>query len=415
MSVEKSVQGMYFSFLFIQIFLVVSISSGITTVIQEISEQPFKAPEILASNLPKAGNFFFSYLLLQAFTVSGGALLQIATLVINFILAPILDTTAREKFKRTTTLQEVKWGTFFPVYTNLACIGIVYSVISPLILIFNIITFSLFWTVYRYNLLFVVNFKIDTGGLLFPRALNQLFTGIYVMEVCLVGLFFLVRDANQKAVCAPQGIFMIVVTILTALYHLTMRQAFGPLITYIPMTLEDDAAAADAKFAEEMDLERRKKLVAEEKPGDDLNDLLARRERRENHPGATNIELSDLNRGRSTTPVNPEPDTQPKPTPKEAPELALFQDIADEIEDLTPEERDALVARAFQHPAQRAKRPAIWIPRDDLGISDDEIRRTMMFSENIWISNEFAGLDGNGKVVFRRSPPDFDMRDIMEL
>src|SRR5690606_29469687 len=60
-------------------------------------------------------------------------------------------------------------------------------------------------------------------------------------------------------------------------------------------------------------------------------------------------------------------------------EFALFDDIPDEIEDLSPEERDRLVSRAFQHSALRAKRPVIWIPRDDLGIADDEIWRTQRF------------------------------------
>src|SRR5262249_1047044 len=154
----------------------------------------------------------------------------------NFILAPLLDTTAREKFNRATQLQEVQWGTFFPVYTNLACIGIIYSVISPLILIFNMITWSLFWVVYRYNLLFVLNFKFDTGGLLFPRAINQLFTGIYVMEVCLIGLFFLVRDSQGRVACVPHAICMIVATILTGLFQITMNRAFDPLVTYLPIT-----------------------------------------------------------------------------------------------------------------------------------------------------------------------------------
>jgi hypothetical protein len=226
MAIEKTVQGMYFAFLFIQVFLVVSISSGITTVVEEISKEPFKTPQILATNLPKASNFFFSYMLLQAFSVSGAALLQIATLLINFVVSPIMDTTARDKFQRATNLQEIKWGTFFPIYTNLACIGIVYSVISPLILIFNIITFSLFWVVYRYNLLFVVNFRFDTGGLLFPRAIDQLFTGIYVMEVCLIGLFFLVRDSQNNVACFPQAIIMTIATILTAVFQSTLQRAF---------------------------------------------------------------------------------------------------------------------------------------------------------------------------------------------
>jgi hypothetical protein len=50
-----------------------------------------------------------------------------------------------------------------------------------------------------------------------------------------------------------------------------------------------------------------------------------------------------------------------------------------------------------------------------LGVSDDEIRRTMKFSEKVWISNEYAGLDRKGRVRYSRSPPDFDMRDLVEL
>ena len=93
----------------------------------------------------------------------------------------------------------------------------------------------------------------------------------------------------------------------------------------------------------------------------------------------------------------------------------LFADIKDELEDLTIEERDKLVRRAFQHEALRSKRPVIWIPRDELGVSDDEIYRCQRFSKHIWISNAFAGLDGEGSVVFARPPPDFDEIDLIKL
>lgn len=123
MAVELSVQRYYFAFLFVQVFLVVSISSGITTTIQEISKSPQSVPAILAANLPKASNYFFSYLLLQALSVSAGALVQVMSLIEWFILAPLLDNTARQKWRRQINLPNMQWGTFFPVYTNLACIG----------------------------------------------------------------------------------------------------------------------------------------------------------------------------------------------------------------------------------------------------------------------------------------------------
>ncbi|KAJ5624350.1 hypothetical protein N7510_000659 [Penicillium lagena] len=89
-----------------------------------------------------------------------------------------MDTTAWEKWARTTILIEIQWGTFFPFYTTSASIGPIYSVVAPLILIFNIVTFGLFWFVYRYNVLYVIKFRFDTIDLLFPRAINQLFTGL---------------------------------------------------------------------------------------------------------------------------------------------------------------------------------------------------------------------------------------------
>jgi len=122
-TVELTVQVYYFAFLFIQVFLVVSISSGISTILTQIYTTPSLLPQILATNLPKASNYFFSYLLLQALSVSAGALVQVLGLIEWFVLAPLLDRTARQKWTRQTKLPDVQWGTFFPVYTNLAVIG----------------------------------------------------------------------------------------------------------------------------------------------------------------------------------------------------------------------------------------------------------------------------------------------------
>ena len=123
MGVELSVQSYYFALLFVQVFLVISISSATTTVITQITHDPQSVPAILAQNLPKASNYFFSYLLLQALSVSAGALVQVMSLFQWFILAPLLDSTARQKWRRQINLPNMQWGTFFPVYTNLAAVG----------------------------------------------------------------------------------------------------------------------------------------------------------------------------------------------------------------------------------------------------------------------------------------------------
>ncbi|KAK6428687.1 hypothetical protein LTR95_015167 [Oleoguttula sp. CCFEE 5521] len=93
----------------------------------------------------------------------------------------------------------------------------------------------------------------------------------------------------------------------------------------------------------------------------------------------------------------------------------LFAGYADELEDLTPEERDLLVRYAFQHSALRARKPVIWLPKDALGISDDEIRRGKAVSRHLEISNEGTGLDRKGRATFEKSPPDFSNVDLIAL
>ncbi|KAF1811766.1 DUF221-domain-containing protein [Eremomyces bilateralis CBS 781.70] len=564
MQIEQTVQNYYFAFLFIQVFLIVSISSSIGATVEALISNPLSVPQTLASNLPKSSNYFFSYMILQALTVSAGALMQIGGLIQFFLLAPILDSTARQKWQRQLQLTKVPWGTFFPVYTNLAAIGIIYSVISPLILVFNIITFSLFWIVYRYQTLYVFRFELDTGGLLFPRAVNQLFTGVYVMELCLVGLFLLAQTPDNNPACLPQAIIMVVFLALTILYQYLLNDAFGPLFRYIPITMEDDAVRRDEEF--ERANGQRWELDVDETVEDNIQVVLEQRERNEEQEdkAAEAIELAQIEKRKSghtldplgrpislspgeydghdeketggvsshpdgprnttskpfkpttwgshptrkswadrsdpqnrrlshhaetaqmpaflgrrprglrlPTPPNPdEPPSRHEPPSRRGPggfiegaidgaiggtnkalKTVLGNDGASgrplgtgaidieaqgpdsgkksridaigdliygnydtALEDMTPEERDKLVNYAFRHKALRAVRPCVWVPRDGLGVADDEIRRTQRLSqEYIWISNERARVDKVGNVRFGGAPPDQSPVDMIQL
>ncbi|XMA13696.1 hypothetical protein WAI453_006487 [Rhynchosporium graminicola] len=83
------------------------------------------------------------------------------------------------------------WGTFIPVLTNVACIGLIYSVIAPLILVFIIMYFGVLWLLYRSYPPMLTEPGLTPSGLFYPTAIRQLFIGVYFMELCLTGLFFL--------------------------------------------------------------------------------------------------------------------------------------------------------------------------------------------------------------------------------
>lgn len=119
---ELLVQNFYFAFVFVQLFLVVSIASGITATIKKLIDNPISIPQTLAQNLPKAANYFYSYMILQALSISSGTLLQIAAILI-LLVSRFLDTTPRQKVARVLSRPGINWGNMIPVYTNFGAIG----------------------------------------------------------------------------------------------------------------------------------------------------------------------------------------------------------------------------------------------------------------------------------------------------
>ena len=301
---ELLVQNFYFAFVFVQLFLVVSISSGITGTLDKLLDDPSTAgqtfldiPEKLAQDLPKAADYFFSYMILQAFSISSGTLLQIAAVLI-LLFSSFLDTTPRQKVSRVLSRPGITWGNMIPVYTNFGAIGLIYAVIAPLLMVVLIITFSLFWFTYRYQMIYVSYAKAETNGLIFPKAINQLFTGLYFLEITLVGLFLL--QTKGESSCFPQAIVMIVTLIFTVLFQYLLNHAFGPLFKYLPITFEDEAVERDQEFQRAQATRWQSKNDGEGAADDEhtsLNSELSAREKAERRESRR---LEEQDRRRST-------------------------------------------------------------------------------------------------------------------
>lgn len=111
-SKEVEVQKHYFVFLHFHVFLVVSISSSVTTMIPAIIRDINSVPSILAENLPKASDYFYSYLLLQAVT-------QCAMVLFRF---PEILWSSLFLHRGKSMLKAVRWSLIYPIFTNLICI-----------------------------------------------------------------------------------------------------------------------------------------------------------------------------------------------------------------------------------------------------------------------------------------------------
>ncbi|KAF7924907.1 hypothetical protein EAE99_006384 [Botrytis elliptica] len=363
-AVELKCQNWYFAFQVIQVFLVTTFSSGAAAVVSKIIENPSSATTLLAQSLPKASNFFISYIIVQGLGIAAGNLINVGALVMLTVGGKFLDKSPRKMYNRYITLAGLGWGSLYPKFACLGVIAISYSCIAPLVLGFATIGFAIVYLAVRYNMFFVLSNDVDTQGSAYAKALQQLMVGVYISEVCLLGLFAINTTIGPIVL---MGVFIF----LTAVYHAVMRHALKPLTMYLPRSTDGDDQVALFETPSNNTHEYTKSALPptqSEGRGEDA---------KKSKKAAILGKLFD---------------------PRKFKSHARAKKFVTSREEL-PSYEEAVESQAYLDPAITSPPQTLWIVRDEMGISQHEVEAT---SGVIPISDELSTFNEKGKVVWNR-------------
>lgn len=416
--VEYFTQQSYFAFQVIQVFLITTLASSASSTVTQIVETPTKAMYLLSENLPKASNFYISYIILQGLTGASGTLLQIVNLVLFYLLGALLDKTPRKQFNRFSNLTTMSWGTVFPVFTNLAVIILTYSMISPIILLFSTVGFALLYIAYLHNLTYTYAEGPDSRGMHYPRALFQTIVGVYLGQICLLGLFVVAKAWGPVVLEA-------IAIGVTVFVHVNLNGAFDQLMTVVPVdTMKPLDGISNTPSYTHKQLEQHGANFDFETKAPSIH--TANRDSislKNVFTDGQNVELHDLSRFSLdqrrgiATPLLADGDTSaipPAPFWKRflLPHIYSGYKVAKtRIPDIynfpDPEENNdpEYLKHAYDFPAVGAKTPYLWIPKDEFGLSSKEIES---FSEIIPMSDSNAAFNAKGKPIWTGPPPSYE-------
>ncbi|KAJ4468911.1 hypothetical protein J3R30DRAFT_3385050 [Lentinula aciculospora] len=380
--VELSLMTRFFIFQVIHSFLIVTLSSGIVASLESLTSNPTSIPSTLASSLPQASIFFLTYIVLQGLSGTAGGFLQVVPLIIYYAKLYLLGSTPRSIWGIKYGSRSVSWGTLFPNTTLLTVIAIGYSIIAPIINGLACATFFAFYMLYKYLFLweYQQDLSTDTGGLFFPKSIQHLFVGLYVEQVCLAALFFLAQDENKSASAIPEGALMIVLIIFTAFFHIIINNMYNPLKHALPLSMvermyhEEDVAPA-------------------EQAGPSSN---------------TKDEGYHMNRVESKNVRGPSVDDDRLKLQNSDDNVIERQSNGEDSIKPTPELQipRAEETYGFAHPAASRPQRTIWMPKDQLGLAEEEERACR--EKGIDISTKNAEMNEKGKVNLTGDgqPPD---------
>jgi hypothetical protein len=359
---ELKTQAWYFVFQVFQVFLVTTFSSGAAAVATKIAEDPRETPRLLAEALPKASNFYLTYFILQGTASAASTVLNYSDLFEYLFYEYFWDKTPREKFQTYAQMKGTPWASWYPKFTNFLVISLAYACVAPLVLGFATIGLFIYYLAYKHQMLFVCQTKTDTKGEAYKRALQQMPTGIYLAELCLIGLFGVKKAAVQTAL-------MIVLLVITAVINLVLDRVLRPLELYL---------GVDVWQEQEPQLAREDGVS----PNDEAAAHAASHGRRlglQKLPHPVPRVLSDafdsiISKSREQV------------------ESWLYEVSSNEDWPAVPKGEE--LEKAYLAPVWTSKVPKLWIPSDSLGVSKQEIQQNA--ADEINTTDEGAEVDRKG-------------------
>lgn len=250
----------------------------------------------------------------------------------------------------------------------------------------------LLYLAFRYCSIFTLGTDVSTRGDSYGRALFQLTTGLYISELCLIGLFG-IGIGNTRISVGPL-VLMVVFLVFTILWHIWLKRKIKKL---------------NEEFASGAGAAQTPKGIGHQYAEPTSDAEKARGTSVDGHYKAQSP-LSDA-------PTEPHHST-PLYTPKEqlplgqrikaffAPTAAAKQTIqtiwpliSEPARPLTQQEHD----EAYIHPAITTECPIVWMPRDKYGLSKQEIAASQQTvgKELLTVTDEEAWFNEKGKVEWR--------------
>lgn len=351
--VQQSLMTKYYFFLLFTVVLASTLGNSFLALLGElkkINERPAEIFNLLAANLPPASNYFINYVIVKSLTTSSGEMLQIVNLFKRRVMIFLFASSPRQNLN-VIVMDVINWGTVWPEQTIIFTIGLVYGVNSPISNFFIGLYFLMFYTIYRYKLLYV--FRTDKNpsqGMFFMKAITHVYTGVYISLFTFAGIMALniKGETNDgQSLLGPSFMFglTILMLILSIYSHYFLFDRYAGLVNFLPV---QKASARDRGLAaanDDEDTHELKKI----KPDSNETALL----------------------------VDPEPQ-------------AIDED-------------DAKLQAIFSHPAMVEPQPVVWIPQDEQNFADAEEQDIIQRSAaSLSVTTHGATLSSKGKIHLSR-------------
>ncbi|GAB4830819.1 Calcium permeable stress-gated cation channel 1 [Ancistrocladus abbreviatus] len=244
-SLERRSASRYYLFNFVNVFLVSVIAgSAFEQLHSFINQSANQIPKTIGEAIPMKATFFITYIMLDGWAGVAGEILRLKPLIIYHLKNFFLVKTEKDR-EAAMDPGSLGFNTGEPQIQFYILLGLVYAVVTPILLPFILVFFGFSYVVFRHQIINVYNQEYESAAAFWPDVHHRIVVALVISQVLLMGLL----STKHAASSTP---FLIALPILTVWFHMFCRGRFEPAFVRYPLqeammkdTLE---RAKDPKF-----------------------------------------------------------------------------------------------------------------------------------------------------------------------
>lgn len=199
-SLERRAASRYYLFNFVNVFLGSIIAgSALDQLNSFINQSANKIPETIGVAVPLKATFFITYIMVDGWAGIAGEILMLKPLIIYHLKNFFLVKTEKDR-EEAMDPGSLGFNTGEPRIQLYFLLGLVYAVMTPILLPFIIVFFGFAYLVFRHQIINVYNQDYESGAAFWPDVHFRIIIALITSQVALMGLLTTKNSAEATPV-----------------------------------------------------------------------------------------------------------------------------------------------------------------------------------------------------------------------
>ncbi|KAK9716130.1 hypothetical protein RND81_06G212900 [Saponaria officinalis] len=225
---ERRAAGKYYYFMLVNVFLGSLVTgTALGQLDAFIHQPPGQIPRNIGVSIPMKATFFITYIMVDGWAGIASEILRLKPLVIFHLKSMFLVKTERDK-DRAMNPGSVDFKEALPSLQLYFLLGLVYAVVTPILLPFMIVFFFLAFLVYRHQIINVYNQRYESAAAFWPHVHTRIIASLLISQFLLLGLL----STKEAAKSTP---LLTVLPVLTYAFHKYCKSRFEPAFNKYPL------------------------------------------------------------------------------------------------------------------------------------------------------------------------------------